>query len=313
MDPIGFELFKNAIFSIADEMALTVFRTTYSGVLKDNMDYSTGFADAEGRLVAQGLTLPGHLGSVPTAMASIMHHYRDDIRPGDVFIMNDPFDGGMHLPDIFVFKPLFHEGQRIAFACTVCHHTDVGGRVAGSNASDSTEIYAEGLRIAPLKMYEAGVINKTLMALGIIDEPLALVNNLTGVTIGMVYIMLPFIILPLHATLRAIDPAILNAAALCGAGRWQIFRRVLLPLSAPGAAAGALMVFVMSLGYFVTPTLLGGTANMMLAGMIAQLIQSLLNWGLGGAAAFILLSVTLAIYALQLRYFNGSAVVPGGR
>src|SRR5206468_12026034 len=72
-------------------------------------------------------------------------------------------DGGMHLPDIFVFKPLFHEGQRIAFACTVCHHTDVGGRVAGSNASDSTEIYAEGLRIAPLKMYEAGVINKTLM------------------------------------------------------------------------------------------------------------------------------------------------------
>src|SRR5258708_36002322 len=163
MDPIAFELFKNAIFSIADEMAITVSRTTYSGVLKDNRDYSTGCADAEGRLVAQGLTLPGHLGSVPTAMASIMHHYRDDIRPGDVFIMNDPFDGGMHLPDIFVFKPLFHEGQRIAFACTVCHHTDVGGRVAGSDASDSTEMYAEGLRIAPLKMYEAGVIHKTLL------------------------------------------------------------------------------------------------------------------------------------------------------
>jgi putative spermidine/putrescine transport system permease protein len=162
-------------------------------------------------------------------------------------------------------------------------------------------------------LQRTGVINKTLLALGIIAEPLALVNNLTGVTIGMVYIMLPFIILPLHATLRAIDPAILNAAALCGAGRWQIFRRVLLPLSAPGAAAGALMVFVMSLGYFVTPSLLGGTANMMLAGMIAQLIQSLLNWGLGGAAAFILLSVTLAIYVLQLRYFSGSAVVPGGR
>jgi putative spermidine/putrescine transport system permease protein len=162
-------------------------------------------------------------------------------------------------------------------------------------------------------LQRTGVINKSLMALGIINEPLPLVNNLTGVTIGMVYIMLPFIILPLHATLRAIDPAILNAAALCGAGRWQIFRRVLLPLSAPGAAAGALMVFVMSLGYFVTPSLLGGTANMMLAGMIAQLIQSLLNWGLGGAAAFILLSVTLAIYALQLRYFSGSPVVPGGR
>jgi N-methylhydantoinase B len=162
-DPIAFELFKNAIFSIADEMALTIMRTTYSGVLKDNMDYSTGFADAEGKLVAQGLTLPGHLGSVPTAMESIMRHYRDDMRPGDVFIMNDPFDGGMHLPDIFVIQPIYHRGERVAFACTVCHHTDVGGRVAGSNASDSTEIYAEGLRIAPLKFYEAGRLNKTLM------------------------------------------------------------------------------------------------------------------------------------------------------
>src|SRR5262249_4459433 len=89
-DPIAFELFKNAIFSIADEMALTIFRTTYSGVLKDNMDYSTALADADGKLVAQGLTLPGHLGSVPTAMASIMRHFGNDIAPGDVFIMNDP-------------------------------------------------------------------------------------------------------------------------------------------------------------------------------------------------------------------------------
>ena len=163
-DPIALELFKNAIFSIADEMALTVLRTTYSGVLKDNMDYSTGFADASGRLVAQGLTLPGHLGSVPTAMQSIMHHYSENMDDGDVFIMNDPFDGGMHLPDIFVFKPLYIDGERLAFACTVCHHTDVGGRVAGSNASDSTEIYAEGLRIPPLKFYEAGKRNETLVA-----------------------------------------------------------------------------------------------------------------------------------------------------
>lgn len=162
-DPIVFELFKNALFSMTDDMALTIFRTTYSGVLKDNMDYSTGFADADGKLVAQGLTLPGHLGSVPTALASIMRHFADDMAPGDVFIMNDPFDGGMHLPDIFIFKPLYHEGERLAFACTCCHHSDVGGRVAGSNASDSTEIYAEGLRIAPMKLYDAGKLNKTIM------------------------------------------------------------------------------------------------------------------------------------------------------
>jgi N-methylhydantoinase B len=164
-DPIAFELFRNAIFSIADEMALTIFRTTYSGVLKDNMDYSTAFCDAEGKLVAQGLTLPGHLGAIPTALEVLVGRYRDDMGQGDVFAMNDPFEGGMHLPDIFVFKPLYFEGERIAFAATICHHTDVGGRVAGSNASDSTEIYQEGLRIPPLKLYEAGEPNTTLFAL----------------------------------------------------------------------------------------------------------------------------------------------------
>lgn len=153
-------------------------------------------------------------------------------------------------------------------------------------------------------LQRTGVVNKTLMYLGLIDEPLALVNNLTGVTIGMVYIMLPFVILPLHATMRAIDPATLRAAAVCGAGRWQAFRRVLFPLALPGLAAGGLMVFVMSLGYFVTPALLGGTQNMMLGELIAVLVQSLLDWGLGGAAAFVLLVVTLSIYAVQIRYLG---------
>jgi putative spermidine/putrescine transport system permease protein len=153
-------------------------------------------------------------------------------------------------------------------------------------------------------LQRTGVINKTLMGLGLIDQPLPLVNNLVGVTIGMTYIMLPFVILPLMGVIRTIDPAILRAAALCGATRLQCFTRVLLPLSLPGIAAGALMVFVMSLGYFVTPALLGGTANMMLAELVAQFVQSLVNWGMGGAAALVLLVVTLALYAVQLRYFN---------
>ena len=150
-------------------------------------------------------------------------------------------------------------------------------------------------------LQRTGVINRALMDTGIIDQPLPLINNLTGVTIGMVYIMLPFMILPLVGTLRAIDPMTLRAAALCGASPLAAFRRILLPLSLPGIAAGGLMVFVMSLGYFVTPALLGGTSNMMLAEMIAQMIQSLLNWGLGSAAAFILLVVAMSLYALQLR------------
>src|SRR5215468_6101135 len=164
-DPIEFELFKNSLFSIADEMALTIFRTTYSGVLKDNMDYSTAMFDGSGRLSAQGLTLPGHLGSMPTAMAAIQEAFAEKIEPGDVFILNDPFQGGMHLPDIFVFKPIFCGGELIAWAGTVCHHTDVGGRVPGSNASDSTEIFQEGLRIPPLKLYDCGERNETLFQL----------------------------------------------------------------------------------------------------------------------------------------------------
>jgi len=158
-------------------------------------------------------------------------------------------------------------------------------------------------------LQQTGLVNRTLMALGIIDEPLVLVNNLVGVTVGMVYIMLPFMILPLYGVIRKIDPAILQAAALCGASRTQALFRVLLPLAAPGLASGGLMVFVMSLGYFVTPALLGGTSYMMLAELIVQQVQSLVNWGLGGAAAFILLVVTLGLYALQLRFAGGPPMV----
>ena len=102
-DPFTLELFKNALFSIADEMAVTICRTTYSGVLRDNMDFSTGFTDANGKLVAQGLTIPLHLGSIPTALDSVLDYFKGDIQPGDVFIMNDPYEGGMHLPDVFIF------------------------------------------------------------------------------------------------------------------------------------------------------------------------------------------------------------------
>ena len=161
-DPVTLELFKNALLSIADEMAVTICCTTYSGVLRDNMDFSTAFTDGEGRLVGQGLTIPLHLGSVPTALREVLERFEGDIHPGDLFILNDPYAGGMHLPDVFIFKPIFCDGERLAFAATVCHHVDVGGRVPGSNASDSTEIYQEGLRIPPIKLYERGVRNDTL-------------------------------------------------------------------------------------------------------------------------------------------------------
>ena len=164
-DSFTLELFKNALFSIADEMAVTICRTTYSGVLRDNMDFSTGFTDANGKLVAQGLTIPLHLGSIPTALDSVLEHFKGDIHPGDVFIMNDPYEGGMHLPDVFIFKPIFVEGEQLAIAATISHQADIGGRVPGSNASDSTEIFQEGLRIPPIKLYMGGELNETIWRL----------------------------------------------------------------------------------------------------------------------------------------------------
>src|SRR5262245_48081954 len=149
-EPFAFELFKNAMHSLADEMVLTICRTSYSSVVKNGMDFSAAICDGEGRLIASGLTQANHLGSIPTAMGAFLAHFDKSARPGDVFVLNDPFDGGMHLPDIFIVRPIFFQGRRVAFAATVCHHTDVGGRVAGSNAADSTECYQEGLRIPPL-------------------------------------------------------------------------------------------------------------------------------------------------------------------
>jgi putative spermidine/putrescine transport system permease protein len=153
-------------------------------------------------------------------------------------------------------------------------------------------------------LQNTGAINHFLMWLGVIDEPVQLVNNMIGVVVGMTYIMLPFMILPLHATISAIDPALMQAAAITGAKPWRILRSVLLPLSLPGISAGCIMVFVMSLGYYITPALLGGPSDMMIAVLIAQQIQQMLNWGLGSAAAFILLAITLVIYFLYVRFIG---------
>ncbi|HEY5300366.1 MAG TPA: hydantoinase B/oxoprolinase family protein [Acetobacteraceae bacterium] len=178
MDPIEAELFRNALAAIGDEMVLTIYRTAYSGVLKNIMDYSAAVCDARGRLVAQGLSLPGHLCSIPVALKATLARFGGDIAEGDVLVLNDPYEGGMHLPDIFVFKPIFADGAVLAYAATICHHTDVGGRVPGSNASDSTEIFAEGLRIPALKLYERGQPNATLFR--IIEQNVRLPGRVFG-------------------------------------------------------------------------------------------------------------------------------------
>ena len=165
MDPMTAELIRNGLQAIVDEMALTLVRTAYSANLKSAMDLSSALCDEQGRLIAQGLTLPLHLGSIPDAMAAVLRRFAGAFRPGDAFVLNDPYDGGTHLPDFFVFEPVFHEGQHIAFAVTVAHHTDVGGRVAGGNGCDSTEIYQEGLRVPPVRLCTDGRMNDDFLHL----------------------------------------------------------------------------------------------------------------------------------------------------
>ncbi|BBK40706.1 hydantoinase B/oxoprolinase [Allostella vacuolata] len=164
LDPITFAVVKNAMDAIVDEIAYTVIRTAKSEIVKDVMDYSAAICDARGEMVAQAKTIAQHLGAIPEAMASVQARWAGRIAPGDAIILNDPYLGGMHLPDIFMFHPVFHEGAVLAWIVVICHHTDVGGRVPGSNAADSTEIFQEGLRLPPLKLFEAGRINETLEA-----------------------------------------------------------------------------------------------------------------------------------------------------
>lgn len=165
INPITREIIQTALAAAADEMSLGLYRTAYSTIVRDCLDYSTSLCAANGEMIAQGVTIPFHLGSVPFALATLFKKYGNDMQPGDIFILNDPFDGGMHIPDIFIVKPVFWEGERVAFAVSTAHHLDMGGRLPGSSACDNTEIFQDGLRIPWLKLYRRGEPDEAIFAL----------------------------------------------------------------------------------------------------------------------------------------------------
>lgn len=145
-----------------------------------------------------------------------------------------------------------------------------------------------------------GVINSALMDLGLISDPIRMVRNELGVVIGMVHFMIPYAVLPLYANMRSIDPRVVPAARGLGASEMQAFFRVFLPLSMPGVAASSLLVFIFSLGFFITPAILGGGRTVMLAEYISVQIQQTLRWGLGTMLAAVLLAtVFLLIVAMS--------------
>jgi len=152
-----------------------------------------------------------------------------------------------------------------------------------------------------------GVVNEALQSAGLLDSPLPLLYNRLGVTIGMVHVLLPFMVLPLYSVMKRVDVELLKAAQNLGANRWQSFLRVYLPLSFPGVAAGCLLVFVTALGFFVTPALLGGRGDMMIAMLIETQVRELLDWGFASALAVTLLAVTAAILLVVQRLLGERA------
>lgn len=148
-----------------------------------------------------------------------------------------------------------------------------------------------------------GVINDLLAVLGIIaeDQRLALIYNMTGTVIAMVHVLLPFMILPLYSVMRSIPPRYVQAATSLGASPWQAFRRVYWPQSLPGVAAGSLLVFILSIGYYITPALVGGRTGQLISSMVAYHMEQSLNWGLAAALGGILLVCVTVLYLVYNR------------
>ncbi|WP_236033859.1 ABC transporter permease [Belnapia mucosa] len=150
-----------------------------------------------------------------------------------------------------------------------------------------------------------GVVNRALRDWGLIEAPLPLLHNMAGVLIGMVQVLLPYMVLPIYAALLRVDPDLSRAAEGLGAPPWRAFLRVTFPLSLTGVSAGCALVFVLSLGFFITPALLGGGRVVMISMLIEQQVREFLDWPFAAALSAVLLLVTLAIYGLIGRITRG--------
>jgi len=165
LDPITLEVVRNRLEAIAQEMQDALVRSGYSNIIKEGHDCSAALFDCNAEVVAQATALPAQLGCLPSAVRRVLQQFEpESMGDGDVFILNDPYDGGTHLPDIALVAPVFHESAVVAFAACIAHHQDVGGKTPGSLPTDSTEIFEEGLRIPLVKLYEKGVANEIVHA-----------------------------------------------------------------------------------------------------------------------------------------------------
>ena len=162
-DPITLAVVEHRLESIAQEMTEAMLRTAMSQILNSSRDFSTAILDSDCQLVAQGEGIPVHISALPVAGAAVRDYFGGDIHDGDLFILNDPYFGGSHLPDITIIRPVFHEGRLLFYGVNRAHHSDVGGGTHGGYNPGANEIFQEGLRIPPLKLYDRGVPRNDLL------------------------------------------------------------------------------------------------------------------------------------------------------
>ena len=163
-DPITLEVVRNKLDGIANEMQSTLVRSSFSPIVKEGLDASASLFTLEGETLAQATAIPIHLATLIPVVRTMLGKYPvAEMREGDIYILNDPYRGGTHLPDIALVMPIFTGGRPIALSAAMTHHQDVGGMSPGSVPPNATEIFQEGIRIPPLKYRDAGEVNQTLV------------------------------------------------------------------------------------------------------------------------------------------------------
>ena len=163
VDPITVSVIQHRLTGIVEEMGEAMLRTSYSQILNSSRDFSTGMCDAKARLVAQAEHIPIHVGALSFAAEAVQNYFGEDINPGDVFLLNDPYHGGSHLPDVTAFVPVFMAGKHAFWTINRAHHSDIGGATYGAYNPTATEIFQEGIRIPPLRLYEGGKVRQDLL------------------------------------------------------------------------------------------------------------------------------------------------------
>ena len=163
IDPVVVSVIQHRLLAIVEEMGEAMLRTSYSQILNSSRDFSTAICDLDGRLIAQAEHVPIHVGALPFAARAVSEFFAGDIHKGDVFLLNDPYHGGNHLPDLTAFVPIFEGEEPRFWSINRAHQSDIGGATHGAYNAAATDIWQEGIRITPLKLYDQGKVRRDVL------------------------------------------------------------------------------------------------------------------------------------------------------